>query len=148
MRDLRQLARDIQALKEMYPDRPNDRAKRVFFAGNGEVVCVNGVDIGMDGFEMGRGNAAREINIMLKIPDNYPIAIPGESHNPEFGIPATLGLRGGDLSGAHVHALGGWADANWRWVCLLFDPPPTNRNLVASVNLLMGALRRFAREGR
>lgn len=147
MRDLRQLARDIQALKMIYPDRPGDNAKRVFFTSGGEVVCVNGVPLGVKGFSRG-GRPVSEINIMLKIPSNYPIKITGESHEPQFGIPRDLCFRRQDLSGMHVWQTGSdWSDNNWAWVCLLFSARPPVRNLIASVNLLVGSLRLFARTG-
>jgi len=148
-RDKRQLSRDILSLKNIYPNRLDDGFQRIFYDNNeGEFVCVNGVPIGVEGYTLGK-MPVREINIMLRIPDDYPLTIPGETHDPLFGIPINLAFKGEDLRNAHVWPMGGdWEQNNWAWVCLLFPDKPVRRDLVASLNLLLSTLRIFARTGK
>ncbi len=149
MRDMRFLARDILALKKIYPDRLDDGGKRIFFDPKGDVVCVNRVPIGADGYTL-NGRYIQEITILMKIADDYPITLPGETHQPVFGLPQGLRFKGGRV-GFHYHesSTGEFADKNWVWLCLLFGGQrPTQRSLMQSVLLVVRRMQLFARNGR
>ena len=149
MRDMRYLARDIQALKKVYPDRPEDGGKRIFFDAKGDVICVNRVPLGVDGYTL-NGRPIQEITIMMILANDYPITLPGETHDPVFGLPQGLRFKGGKV-GFHYHqsASGEFAKSNWVWLCLLFGQQrPAQRSLIQSVLLVVRRMQRFARTGR